>query len=402
MDDASVVQSAQVAPQWGQVGGVRSAVSCARVEHFCKGHALGPYDHEGVASPGAAGRHQSGYPHARSLGEQRDETLVLDEVDAAASGGAVSTSVPGHPPQRREQLGIPSVAPVDLDEQRPVSIAPLEQHDPGSLHRCRSEDVDEHAELGESRLDPRLGRQPARRPVHEVDDGGSQRADGEGTNGAGRRGCLHEQRGHQLAADEPSTEVAERSAEVWRGRRDRRRGDDQGARREHRGTIDVAEQLEHVAGVVHHEGGDDGCRQQGDDERSEDVPCQGAAAAEHGDAEEHDRIDQRRPEGDPPQRFEEAGQRVEEFDDARFESAGNLGESDADRHRHRTDDRHRHVGWSAGSRFGLGRRVQLEPAAEHTPRLTGGHRVRHVRIIWLSTRGDRGSSAGSLSDSTGR
>ena len=187
VDDASVVQSAQVAPQWGQVGGVRSAVSCARVEHFCKGHALGPYDHEGVASPGAAGRHQSGYTHARSLGEQRDETLVLDEVDAAASGGAVPTSVPGHPPQRREQLGIPSVAPVDLDEQRPVSIAPLEQHDPGSLHRCRSEDVDEHAELGESRLDPRLGRQPARRPVHEVDDGGSQRADGEGTNGARRQ-----------------------------------------------------------------------------------------------------------------------------------------------------------------------------------------------------------------------
>ena len=65
-----------------------------RVERFRQRHALGSHDDQGVAAPGAAGRHQSGHAHAGPLGEQRHEALVLDEIDAAASGGALAAAVP--------------------------------------------------------------------------------------------------------------------------------------------------------------------------------------------------------------------------------------------------------------------------------------------------------------------
>ena len=83
-------------------------------------HAVGPDDDEGVALPGAAGRDEPGHAHAGPLGEQRDEPLVLDELEAAQAHGALGVAVPGQPPDVGEQLAVPRVAPVDLDRQRPV------------------------------------------------------------------------------------------------------------------------------------------------------------------------------------------------------------------------------------------------------------------------------------------
>ena len=131
VDDAGVVQPAEVVPQRRDAGRSRSTAHGALVECFRQRLSFRSDDDEGVAPPCAAGRHQPRHAHAGSLGEQRDEPFVLDEVDAAASGATLTTSIPGHPPQRREQLGIPRVAPVHLDEQRSVPITPLEQHDPG-------------------------------------------------------------------------------------------------------------------------------------------------------------------------------------------------------------------------------------------------------------------------------
>ena len=118
VDDAGVVQPAQVVPQRADVEPGRGRRRRRPLERCRQRHPLGSHDDEGVAAPGAAGRDQARDAHAGPLGEQRDEAFVLDEIDAAEAGVALAAAVPRQPPQRGEQLGIPRVAPVDLDEQR--------------------------------------------------------------------------------------------------------------------------------------------------------------------------------------------------------------------------------------------------------------------------------------------
>ena len=273
-----------------------------------------------------------------------------------------------------------------------MRVAPLEEHDPGWLHRRRSQVVDDHSELGEGQLDPRLGRPATRRPVDEVDDRRRQRADGDGGDRTGRHGRLHEHHGDPLGGDEPPTEVAERPAEVRRGRRDRRRRDHQCPGWEHRGSADVGKQIEDAAAVVHDEGGDQRGDQQPHHRRCEHVTGERPPTAQHGDHEEHERVEQRHPKGGVPQRFEDPRQRADQVDEFGLEGVGHLGEADADRQRDGAADGQGDVGRSACPPLGLRRRVQLEAAAEQTPRLIGRRLVRHERIIWLGHRSVRGPS----------
>ena len=93
-----------------------------------------------------------------------------------------------------------------------------------------------------------------------------------------------------------------------------------------------------------------------------------APAAQRGDEEERDRVHERCPEGDPPQRIEQTRQRAEQFGELVLEGVGHLGEGNADRHRDHADDRQGDVGRSSGPPFVLGRGVQLHSSAEQTPR----------------------------------
>ena len=84
-------------------------------------------------------------------------------------------------------------------------------------------------------------------------------------------------------------------------------------------------------------------------------------------------------------------------------SAGNFGEPDA--------DRHRPAALTIAMAMSVGRRARgsawadaysWKPAAEHTPRLSGGRRVRHERIIRLSALAGTGTIRAARADSTGR
>ena len=99
--------------------------------------ALGPDDDEGVALAGAAGGHEARHAHAGPLGEQRHEPLVLDELDAGEARRALAAAVPRQAPQRRQQLGVPRVAAVDLDVERAVGVVTGEADDTRVVPRRR-------------------------------------------------------------------------------------------------------------------------------------------------------------------------------------------------------------------------------------------------------------------------
>ena len=55
--------------------------------------------------------------HARPLGEQRDERLVLHLLEPAEPEAGTFAAVPQRRPERREELAVPRVPAVDLDQE---------------------------------------------------------------------------------------------------------------------------------------------------------------------------------------------------------------------------------------------------------------------------------------------
>ena len=281
--DAGIVQPPELAPQRSDADVVGDRPAVGITEHGRQRRTRRSDDDQSVTTAGAARGHERRHVHAGALGQQRDEALVLDEVDAAEPGAALAAAIPGEPPERRQHLGIPRVAPVDLDEQRSVAIAALEQHDTFALHRRRRQVGDPNAQLGQGEGDPRFGRTPSGRSVHEVDDRRRQRAGGERGDGARGHGDLGEQGGHHLRADEPPAEVAERPAQMRRGRRDHRAGDDEQSGREDRRPVGVEEEGEGAAVVVHHHRRDDRGEEHCQYGGGELVTAESTPAAERGD-----------------------------------------------------------------------------------------------------------------------
>ena len=89
VDDAGIVQPAQVVPQRRNVAAGQPLAGRGVAEGFGQGHSFRTDHDQGVAAPGAAGGDEAGDAHAGTLGEQGDEPFVLDEVDAAAPGELV-------------------------------------------------------------------------------------------------------------------------------------------------------------------------------------------------------------------------------------------------------------------------------------------------------------------------
>jgi hypothetical protein len=126
------------------------------------GLAARPHHHERVAAPGAARGDELGDVHAGPRGEQGDEPLVLDQLEPAQPGRSLHAAVPGQAPHVGEQLGVPRVPPVHLDEQGSGGVGALEQQDALRLHRCLGEGVDVDSQLGEGEADARRRRAAAR------------------------------------------------------------------------------------------------------------------------------------------------------------------------------------------------------------------------------------------------
>ena len=170
MGDAGVVQPADLPPEPRDRGLVDPARRGRRLAARRDRRAERAHDHERVAAPGTPRGDEMGHVGAGALGEQRDEALVLDELDPAEADRPLDPAVPDEAPQVGQQLGVPRIAAVHLDDQRPLGVGALEQHDALRLHRRRREVVDADPEVGEGEPDPRRGRAPARRTDGEVDD----------------------------------------------------------------------------------------------------------------------------------------------------------------------------------------------------------------------------------------
>ena len=135
--------------------------------------------------------------HPGPLGQQGDEPLVLDELESAQPRRPLRAAVPQQPPHRGEQLGIPGIASVDLDRQRPDIVGGGEQHDARAVHRHRLELAGVDAELAQCPFDAGVRRAPTGRPDDEVHDRRRQQADrGRGDRPADR------QRAEQHRADD--------------------------------------------------------------------------------------------------------------------------------------------------------------------------------------------------------
>ena len=153
------------------------------------------HDHQRVAPPGTPRGDEMGHVGAGALGEQGDEGFVLDELHPAEADGPLGSPVPDEAPQVGQQLGVPRIAAVHLDDQRPLVVGALEQHDSLRLHRRRREIVDANSEVGEGEPDPRRGRAPARRTDGEVDGRRGEEPQRDGRRRARRqRGPEHDRR----------------------------------------------------------------------------------------------------------------------------------------------------------------------------------------------------------------
>ena len=371
--DASGAELAQLLPETldGRVG----QVDRSRRDRL----AIGSHDQQGVAVAGAPGHDEPRGSHPGPLGEQGDEPLVLDELESAQPRRSLRAAVPHQPPHRGEQLGIPGIAAVDLDRQRPDIVGGGEQHDARAVHRHRLELAGIDAELAQCPFDAGVRRAATGRPDDEVHDRRRQQADrGRGDRPADRQRA-EQHRADDRGADEPPAEVPERAGEVRRRHGDRRAGDGDGARRERGRTVEAHEPPRRAPGAA----GDEHVQAERG-EPSEGHPGrhrgeQHHAVTRRGDHDQRQRPPERRPDQGRPQRVEEVRQRF---------GQRHGGSADVARHRvqhaHQHDDeggedRQRDVGGTPGQRLVRARREQQQATGTPTRQWRGGHGGRSRR-----------------------
>ena len=151
----------------------------------------------------------------RPLGEHSHEPLVLDQLEARVLSEAFGVAIPHEPPHGGEQLSVPRVAAVHLDQQRPVGVVTIEEHCTVRLHRCRREVVDVHAQFLQRQPDARRVRASARRAEGEMHTSSSEQSDGDSGDRTESDGRAERDHSHCLPEQQPSTEMAERAGEVW-------------------------------------------------------------------------------------------------------------------------------------------------------------------------------------------
>ena len=132
--------------------------------------AVGADDDEGVATTGAAGGDEVGDADAGAVGEQRDEPLVLDQLEPAQADLRLGVPVPGQPPQVGEELAVPGVPAVDLHGERAVGVGAVELERALTAHRGRGQLVDVQPEARQREADAGRRRPAAGRADDHVHD----------------------------------------------------------------------------------------------------------------------------------------------------------------------------------------------------------------------------------------
>ena len=214
VDDAGVVEAAQLAPQ--------------RVDGAVVDGPAPVASPSGVRRPGGRrrGRRRARRcPPSRGAGTRTPARSAssVTKPSCSTSSSRLSRAVRSVPRYHTSRQTLASSwashasRPYTLTASGPSASCPVEQHDALGLHRRRRQLVDVDAEPARASADARRRRASARRADDEVDDGGGEQADGDGDEPPVGVAAPRSREASELAADEPATEVAERAAEV-RGR----------------------------------------------------------------------------------------------------------------------------------------------------------------------------------------
>ncbi len=180
-------------------------------------------DEDGVAVDRAAHRDDRQDRHPGPLGQQRRHRLVLHQGQTAGPEVRALAAAPHGGPDRRQELPVPGVAAVDLDQQLvAVGGVGVEQRHAGHLHDGVGDVDDVHAEVGQCVVHLVGARATARRTEHQVRDGGGDHSHREARDDVeDDRDAQHECRDRPHRDHDP-TEPAQRPGHVRRG------GDDHG------------------------------------------------------------------------------------------------------------------------------------------------------------------------------
>ena len=176
-----------------------------------------------VSRPDHTGGDHGQHRDARALGEQGDERLVFDLLPAADRERRRLVPVPQVGPGRGEQLAVPGVAPIDLDEEwQPLRrLGPQEGH-PLGLELGRPQVDRLHPELLERGPHLIQRREPAGRAEREVHERRGAEPDRQPRHHAERQRDRERDHAERAKDDDPAADAADRPAEVRGGRRDQR------------------------------------------------------------------------------------------------------------------------------------------------------------------------------------
>jgi hypothetical protein len=117
-----------------------------------------PDDEEGVTALGDRRRHQVRRAHAGPLGQQEQEGLVLDLLEAGEGEGRAAVPVPDEPPELVEQPAVGGVPSGDPNGEPAGGVLALERELAVRAAGDRNELVDLEAEVGERQAHPVAGR----------------------------------------------------------------------------------------------------------------------------------------------------------------------------------------------------------------------------------------------------
>ena len=146
-----------------------------------QGTAAGLGHQQPVALRGHPGRHHREHPDPGPLGQQGDEGLMLDLGPAAQRQVGRVAPVPQRRPGGGQQLAVPGVPAIDLDQQR-APARPLGGDDRSTAGRQRRlvEPRSVDTQLGQGVGDLGEGEAARRRAEQQMDDGRRPDPDGEG------------------------------------------------------------------------------------------------------------------------------------------------------------------------------------------------------------------------------
>ena len=319
------------------------------------------------------GRHHREHRDAGPLGQQRDERLVLDLLAAAQGKVRPVVPVPQRGPDGGEQLTVPGVPAVDLDQQR-APVRRLREGDghAAGLQRRLAERGGVDTQLGQGAGDLVEGEPTRRGAEQQVDDGGRPDPDGERHDHPDGEAGPQGDPGRRPDPDHPPPHVAERPRHVRRGGDDHRGGQRQAHRQVDGGRAGRADRPEAVrpAGP----GQRSGDERDPDRERAREQLVEQQALApvgEEGDGDEHQRPEDQQVVGDLPEPAEEPGKTLDQAGHERVERGGPGRREGQRRDRDDGEDEQHHVDRTPGPRGVAGRREHPDVAAPRVERPTG-------------------------------